>query len=393
MQARIHLNLGMMKEHKSSDYLDAIKNYERAIKICKSNDLFELQHSSLMASGYFYAFKQNDFMSAMQMYNNAQEVAKRLVESKNEKMCETLLAKGTLLIKNGDFQSARLALKRAYKMKTAITSDKEAIEKNFKIVALLCKYEDELVTVDSFDYGKRKELFEKLGDASCKVKNFEKAIDYYQKTLESAELNGNVGKSLIPIYVSLYQTHIDMKNYEEALKYLQIEYDLVKDENPKEACNTLMSIANLLSSAKKDFWEIERAFRKALTEARFINDTTIERAIIKKLVIICKEYRMPSLADLLIQEAKEKQIDLESNCEDDSDDVELSEDIDINDAIINDSDLSTDADSSDGNETIHIQKNSTASDRSGIGVGVGGRKKRSLAVKKNAKGLWKKFKS
>lgn len=384
MQARILLNLGLMNEHKSTTVPtkgeDAIKNYEKAIKICKSNDVFELHHSSLMALGYFYALKRNDCVSAMQTYNNALEVAKRIGESRNEKMCETLLAKGNLLIENGDFQSAKQALKKAFKIKTSVVSDMEGIQKKFRIVSALCKYEDELVTTDSLDYVKRKELFEKLGDATCKVKNYKKAIDFYKKSLEAAELNdGDMGKRLIPIYVSLYQTYIDMKDYENALKFLHMEYDLIK-EIPKEACTTLLSIANLLHIAKKDFWEIDAAYRKALAEARLTDDISMERIVMKKLASICREFNMSSLAEMLVLEAAEKHIDLNVNDDDDDDEgeseeIEFSEEIDINDVIVDDFELSTDADSSDGNDTIHIQN-----------VSSSGRRKKSLAIKKNAKG-------
>lgn len=377
MQARILLNLGLMNEHKSnstpSKVSDAINNYEKAIKICKSNDIFDLHHSSLMALGYFYALKLNDSISAMQTYNNALEVAKR-IESRNEKMCETLLAKGNLLIKNGDFQSAKQALKKAFKLKTTIASDMEAIQKKFRIVSALCKYEDELITTDSLDYVKRKELFEKLGDATCKVKNYEKAIDFYKKTLEAAELNGDMGKRLIPIYVSLYQTFIDMKDYESALKFLHMEYDLIKDI-PKEACTTLLSIANLLHLAKRDFWEIDDAYRRALVEARLCDDFSLERVVMKKLTSVCREFNMTSLAEMLVLEAAEKHIDLTSNDDNEEEEIEFSEEIDLNDVIVVDSELSTDAESSDGNDSIHIQN-----------VPSSGRRKKSLAIKKNAKG-------
>lgn len=382
MQARILLNLGLMNEHKSttipSKGEEAIKNYEKAIKICKSNDVYDLQHRSLMALGYFYALKVNDFAPAMQTYNNALEVAKRN-ESRNEKMCETLLAKGNLLIKNGDFQSAKQALKKAFKIRTSVSSDMEAIQKKFRIVSALCKYEDELVTTDSLDYVKRKELFEKLGDATCKVKNYEKAIDFYRKSLEAAVLNGDMGKRLIPIYVSLYQTYIDMKEYENALKYLHMEYDLIKDI-PKEACTTSLSIANLLYLAKKDFWEIEAAYRKALAEARLTEDISTERVVMKKLASLCKEFNMTSLAEMLVLEATQKNIDLNDNDDEEngeSEEIEYSEEIDVN----YDCELSTDADSSDGNDTIHIQNAASSTTTTS-----GRRKKPSLALKKNAKG-------
>lgn len=130
MQARLYLNLGVTKEH--ADHVDdAINYYETAINICKSNDLFELHHQCLMASGFSYHTKKEDTAMALTLFNSALEVAKR-IHDKNEKMCETLLAKSTLLLKNGDFQSAKQILKKAYKLKTPNSSDKAMIDKNLK---------------------------------------------------------------------------------------------------------------------------------------------------------------------------------------------------------------------------------------------------------------------
>lgn len=131
MQARLYLNLGVTKEH-IDELDDAISYYDTAIKICKSNDLFELHHQCLMASGLAYFIKKEDVISAFNHYNVALAVSKR-IQDKNEKRCETLLAKSSLLIKTGDYQSAKPVLKKAYKLETPHASDKEQIQKNLKI--------------------------------------------------------------------------------------------------------------------------------------------------------------------------------------------------------------------------------------------------------------------
>lgn len=370
MQSRIYLNLGITKEEMKS-FDAAIDYYKTALKICKANDLYELEHKSLMNIGLCYITRFNDSSNALQYYNKALEVAKR-IDGKNERICETLLAKSDLLIKNGDFQSAKKVLKRAYKLRTSIEADMEQIQKNFRVIHALCKFEDDLITTDSFDYEKRKKLFEKLGDGSCKLKNFKKAIDFYQKQLEASELNGDTGRTLIPIYVSLYQTYIDMGEYEDAMKFLRLEYELIKDE-PKEACTTLMSIANLLHLAKKDFWDVDAAYRKALSEARKAEDVAVEKSLIRKIVAVCKENKMTSLAEIMEQEASDKGIDLN----DDTEEAEMSEDfLDSCDLNVLDYELSTDPDSSSDND----QKNRSVTQKAPV------RKKRSIAVKKNAKG-------
>lgn len=131
MQARLYLNLGVTKEH-MQEYDEAISYYETCIKIAKSNDLFELHHQCLMASGLLHSSKKEDISSALNFFNSALDVAKR-IQDKNEKMCETLLAKSALLVKNGDFQSAKQVLKKAYKLETPNVVDKESIQKNLRM--------------------------------------------------------------------------------------------------------------------------------------------------------------------------------------------------------------------------------------------------------------------
>jgi NF-kappa-B inhibitor-like protein 2 len=130
MQARLYLNLGVTKEH-IQQFDEALSFYDSSIKICKSNDLFELHHQCLMASGWAHSNKKSDTGTALNQFNAAIEVAKR-IHDKNEKMCLTLLAKSGLFIKNGDFQSAKQVLKKAFKMKTPNRIDNEMIQRQLK---------------------------------------------------------------------------------------------------------------------------------------------------------------------------------------------------------------------------------------------------------------------
>lgn len=227
---------------------------------------------------------------------------------------------------------------------------------------------------NSLDYAKRKELFEKLGDGSCKLKNYSKAIDFYLKTLEAAQLDGDGEHKLIPIYVSLYQTYIDNKDYEPAVQYMNKEYELIKNE-PKEACSTLLALGNLLDLAGKDFWEVDSIYRKALEQARKSDDLVMEKTVMIKLIMLSRKRNMISLAEILEQEARQKGIYLSESSDDT--DPDYSEDIpDISNELNNmslDLLLSSDPESSD-NEAPNCV---TTSSR---------RKRPSVTVKKNAKG-------
>lgn len=131
MQGRLYLNLGVTKEH-VEEFEEAINYYETAIKISKANELHELQQQCLMASGFNYTSKRHDNATALNIFNQALDVCKR-IHDKNEKTCETLLAISGVLIKNSDFQGAKQTLKKAYKLKTPNKNDKDAINKMLKV--------------------------------------------------------------------------------------------------------------------------------------------------------------------------------------------------------------------------------------------------------------------
>lgn len=118
------------------EFDEAISCYETCNKICKSNDLFELRHKSLMALGLAHVLNKSETSTALNHFNMALEVAKRL-QDKSEKISETLLAKSQLLVQNGDYQSAKQVLKKAYKLNTPNVADKEVIQKHLKIGKLV----------------------------------------------------------------------------------------------------------------------------------------------------------------------------------------------------------------------------------------------------------------
>jgi NF-kappa-B inhibitor-like protein 2 len=68
-------------------------------------------------------------------------------------------------------------------------------------VAAMCYTEDLLISTNPLDYGAFKKLYEKLGDGACHLRNYAGAAEFYLKMLDNAELAGDCGKALIPIYV------------------------------------------------------------------------------------------------------------------------------------------------------------------------------------------------
>ncbi|XP_037944200.1 tonsoku-like protein [Teleopsis dalmanni] len=315
MQARCYLNIGVVKEH-MEDFEESITYIEKAIKISVSNDIFELTHLCYISMSLLYFYKKNDATLALRYCNLALDIAKRL-PNKVKRICETLITKSEILIKEGDFASAKQILTKAYKKNTPDENDRNTIEKSLRVVVKICQILDELVTMSSLDYVNRKNLYEKLGDACCQLHNYVKALEYYNQMLKCAQLNSETGRSLIPIYVSLYQTYKDNKEYDKALEYLWLEFELNKNE-PAEAFSTLCSIADICEMQNQSYWVIQDIYDKAKMFASKSDCIKLEKIAYARLKKLQLKHNMDFLVDDLRKEAESKGLDI-SNIEDESD--------------------------------------------------------------------------
>ncbi|EDV40736.1 uncharacterized protein Dana_GF23769 [Drosophila ananassae] len=376
MQARCYLNIGVVKEH-MEEFEESIEYIEKAIKISKTHELFDLTHLCYISMSLLFNCKKNDATSALRYCNMALEVAKRL-PNKVKKICETLITKAEILIKAGDFASAKQILTKAYKKNTPDENDRTSIERQLRIVVKICQTLDDLVLASSVDYGKLKNLYERLGDGCCHLMNYEKALVYYQKMLENAELNQESGKSLVPIYVSLYQTYRDSGQYDKTLEYLWKEYEVNQDV-PSEAFTTLCTIAEVCDQQAQPFWTVHDIYQKALRQAEKAGSSSskLEKIALVRLKKLEQKHNMHVLVENLVAEAKAKGIDLNDETDQDDDDDEGEEAVQQNTPDWDDDfDLNTltDSDASDSDETEKHRP-----ERTTRGV-------RSFTIKKNNKG-------
>ncbi|EDW40606.1 GM24993 [Drosophila sechellia] len=209
MQARCYLNIGVVKEHMEA-FQESIEYIDKAIKISKTHELWDLTHLCYISMSLLYTCKKNDATAALRFCNMALEVAKRL-PNKVKKICETLITKAEILVKAGDFASAKQILTKAYKKNTPDENDRVNIEKQLRIVVKVCQTLDELVLTSSLDYAKLKSLYEKLGDEAfttlctiaeiCEQQShpFWTVHDVYQKALRHADKAGSSSDKLVKI--------------------------------------------------------------------------------------------------------------------------------------------------------------------------------------------------
>uniref|UniRef100_A0A182R723 Uncharacterized protein n=1 Tax=Anopheles funestus TaxID=62324 RepID=A0A182R723_ANOFN len=335
MQARAHLNLGITLDAQNKTG-PAKENMERAIRLAKEADLFDLLYTCYNAMALSSSrWESNDSANGehcgqtLRLLNLSLEVASRLT-GRASKMCQTLMLMGTFFLKMDDFQSARQTLKRAYRLKTPVVDDAKWIKQRLKVLIAMCRMEDELITTDATNYVRRKELYERMGDGACLLRNYSKAIDYYKLMLQNAEANGEADRQLIPCYVSLYQTYIDNRQYEQALEYLWKEHKIICNE-PQEAYYTLMKIGKLYERQRKSFFDIQNIYLKAKDEAKKLQSVEQQRVAVQRAVKVLRVYCMDLMADKLEQDALGEGIDIANAAEPDSE--ELLDQIQTNDLV------------------------------------------------------------
>uniref|UniRef100_A0A336LVF7 CSON005624 protein n=1 Tax=Culicoides sonorensis TaxID=179676 RepID=A0A336LVF7_CULSO len=300
MEARVYLNLGVCKEY-CDEFSSAIDYMQKAIQIAKKFDLHELLFQCYVSAGLMYSLKIADTGKALLMFNLAQQTAERLTD-KTKKICEVLQYKADVSLKIGDIQSAKQPLVQAFKLRCSENDLRASIEKTLKVLIAVERAQDQLLNSDSQEYECQKRLYEIMGDGWCQLGNFERAIEYYLKMLGCAELTGEPERDLIPIYISLYQTYKDNKNFDLALDYMQKEHELVKN-NPKEAFDTLMNIADVQELAGKNFFDLEETYRDAMKAANAIDDKINLKRVFFKLLQLTRKHGM-----VLNEEELEKEI-------------------------------------------------------------------------------------
>jgi len=268
MKARLYLNLSLCEDsaddtNKSMDYIN------KALKLCSDADLNEELCQCYSIKSTLYS-KQDNFSKAIECVEQGLQIASRL-PSKKDIGTELLCLKAELLIDINDYQTAKHAMIKAYKLRVPLKDAFEEVKKKLKIIVLMCKTETSLLIASQIDYEQRRQLNEKLGDACVALKKYSKAITYYEKMLENSERCGMTDKSLIPCYVSLAQTYKDNKQYYQALEYFHKELNLYSEDSI-DACKTLLNIADTMEAQYDPFDKIWPIYERAKQIARKNND-------------------------------------------------------------------------------------------------------------------------
>ncbi|XP_050428178.1 tonsoku-like protein [Adelges cooleyi] len=316
MKARLYINLSLCEE--SADELNKSMEYiNKAMKICSDAELIEELCKCYSIKSTLYS-KQDNFSKAIQCVDQGLQIASRL-QNKKDIGTELLSLKADLLIDINDYQTAKSAMVKAYKLKVHSISEFKEVEKKLKIISLMCKTENSLLVVSQVDYDQRRQLNEKLGDACIALKKYSKAISYYEKMLENSEHCSMSGKSLIPCYVSLAHTYKDNGQFYQALEYFNKELN-VYDENSIEACKTLLNIADVMEAQYDPFEKIWLIYEKVKSIAKKNNNGQLQLAAVKGMKCLAEDREQTELINGLSSE-------LNSLMEYEADSVETENDV------------------------------------------------------------------
>lgn len=161
----------------------------------------------------------------------------------------------------------------------------------------MCYTEDRLLTINSNDHKTKKELYEKMGDGACDLRNYPKAIEYYHKMLQAAKDAGEPEERMSSCYNSLAQTYFDNDEYEKALEFYQKDYN-ISTNNVKDKITLLFNIADTMDLTGRDVDDIEEIFEKARNLCRN-DERQLEGRVVSKYVKFLEKMNLMSKAKKL----------------------------------------------------------------------------------------------
>lgn len=331
MKARLFLNLGLVYDHlgepkRCSDFI------RRSVFIAEKGQLLEDLYRANFNLGNIY-FRNGQQSNAVRCLEQAKECARKTKDKFSESECFHCIGKVQLSL--GDFVAARRSLKKSLQLGSQQPLDRQAVKKSFKYADWGCRLEEELEQ----DRGSQQavQLCEQLADLYCKVGCFSKALEAYRAQLKAAEAVGRPGRELAVIHVSLAATHMDLRQYQEAVQHYREELAL-RQGSAAEECSTWLNIAAAQEEAGGPSQDVDVSFEMALRRAEASGQLVLQKRTLR--LWTASQWRRGS------SNAAEMELKLRELCgpdgsdgeEDEDEDMEDSEPLDDSEVILSDSD-------------------------------------------------------
>ncbi|XP_070604519.1 tonsoku-like protein isoform X2 [Erythrolamprus reginae] len=272
MRARLYLNLGLI--------YDSLKNPSmRTSYFKKSIYLSEQAHlSEDLFRAYFNLgnihLREKEHSQAMRCLERARECACKMKEKHMESDCYASIAQ--VLLGLGDFVAAKRSLKKAYRLGSWQPQQRDSVARNLRYATKVTRLQEALEEAEAAsDLRAALGLCEQLGDLFCKMGEYRRAAEAYEKQLSHAKALGRTEQELAVIHVSLAATFGDLKDHDQAVQHYQAELALRRG-NPLEEGKTWLNIALAKEEAGKSYLEVEPCFQAALQAAQKASSHTLE---------------------------------------------------------------------------------------------------------------------
>lgn len=286
MRGRLFLNLGLVFDCQK-DNKNSVKFIQQAIHIAQKNNMKEdlircnLALSDIHQSG-------GDLPNSISCLESAVQVARELKDRHKESNILWLL--GTARFHEGDFIAAKKALKKAYKLRSEDSQERNRVIRSLKIAIRCCKLDKEIEKVVSeSNYKQQMVLEEDLADLCCKTNSYNQAIKHYKKQLECAKSLQVPAAQLIPIYVSLAATYADNEQYRSAVDMYCKELELRKG-NPEEECRTWLNVADAQEKAGQEYEVLHQSYSKAIEYASSAGLPKLQYEALKSLKLVQEHF-------------------------------------------------------------------------------------------------------
>ncbi|XP_070796277.1 tonsoku-like protein [Pituophis catenifer annectens] len=279
MRARLYLNLGLI--------YDSLRNPAmRTSYIKKSIYISEQAHlSEDLFRAYFNLgnihLREKEHSQAMRCLERARECACKMKEKYMESECYASIAQ--VLLGLGDFVAAKRSLKKAYRLGSWQPQQRDSIGRNLRYATKVSRLQEALEEAEAAsDLGAALAVSEQLGDLFCKMGDYRRAAEAYEKQLGHAKALGRTEQELAVIHVSLAATFGDLKDHARAVQHYQAELALRRG-NPLEEGKTWLNIALAKEEAGQSYPELEPCFQAALQAAQKAGDHKLELQILRHL--------------------------------------------------------------------------------------------------------------
>ncbi|KAK3930791.1 Tonsoku-like protein [Frankliniella fusca] len=280
MRARSMLNLGLTYEG-FQDFEEAIRQFDRAMKLCRKHKLDVVLKSCCCSCASVF-MQQQKFDDALNLFEEAKAALKSFPDKERVKdTVDILFVESECYILKEEVHLARKTLQKAYKM--AEKPCREDVSNRLKLVAAMDLHFKKLKNLVLTPQEKFK-IHEELGDAFSSFRMFSVALKHYEEMLKFGKI---AECNLKACYVSLAQTCKDLKEYEKALSYFEQELKLC--QKSEDICESLLniqeiqeilnvSISDQLCILQKAFSIVEKEDNQKLKRKVFIELEKVQRA-------------------------------------------------------------------------------------------------------------------